>query len=34
MHNKRLQSSSVKYIRVRIFKINKKLTKLNHSYVK
>lgn len=34
MHKKRLQSSSVKYIRVKIFKINKKLTKLNRGYVK
>jgi len=34
MHKDRLQSFGIKDIRVRIFDINEKLTKLNHGYVK
>ncbi|MEH6979692.1 YdhR family protein, partial [Bacillus pseudomycoides] len=34
MHRNRLQSFGVKDIRVRIFDINEKLTKLNYGYVK
>ncbi len=34
MHKNRLQASRVKDIRVRIFHINDKLTKLNHGYSK
>jgi len=34
MHKNRLQASGIKDIRVRIFHINDKLTKLNHGYSK